>query len=72
VDLSIPERDGPAVSYVIDHGFGTGEAPGSKPDYTEDPQCMWGWCILSLTSWVKHLPAGMLPTTHVHRLTYRV
>ncbi|GBM03066.1 hypothetical protein AVEN_14572-1 [Araneus ventricosus] len=26
--------------------------PGSKPDSTEDPSCLWAWCMLILT-WVK-------------------
>ncbi|GBN21807.1 hypothetical protein AVEN_197843-1 [Araneus ventricosus] len=30
--------------------------PGSRPDST----CMWSWCTLNLTSWVKCLFAGVV------------
>ncbi|GBM68364.1 hypothetical protein AVEN_198816-1 [Araneus ventricosus] len=29
--------------------------PGSKPDFTDDPWCMWANCMLNLMLWVKHL-----------------
>ncbi|GBN35686.1 hypothetical protein AVEN_236260-1 [Araneus ventricosus] len=32
-------------------------AVGSKPDSAEYPSCMWAWCTLNLTSWVKRPPA---------------
>ncbi|GBM63395.1 hypothetical protein AVEN_82250-1 [Araneus ventricosus] len=35
------------------------EVPGSNPDSTEDPRCMWAWCTLNLSSWVKRPPAGV-------------
>ncbi|GBN91452.1 hypothetical protein AVEN_14731-1 [Araneus ventricosus] len=31
--------------------------PGSKPDSTEDPPCLWARCTLNL-AWVKRASAG--------------
>ncbi|GBL91671.1 hypothetical protein AVEN_71325-1 [Araneus ventricosus] len=33
--------------------------PSSKPDSTNDPSCMWVWCMLNLTSRVKLPSAGV-------------
>ncbi|GBL69834.1 hypothetical protein AVEN_184271-1 [Araneus ventricosus] len=36
--------------------FRVRKVPGSKPNSTEDPQCMWAWRTLDSTSWVKRTP----------------
>ncbi|GBO43090.1 hypothetical protein AVEN_3608-1 [Araneus ventricosus] len=33
--------------------------PGSKPESSKQPPCMWAWCTLRLASWVKRPPAGV-------------
>ncbi|GBN72886.1 hypothetical protein AVEN_115687-1 [Araneus ventricosus] len=34
--------------------------PGSEPDLTENPLCIWAWCTLNLTSSVKRPPTGVV------------
>ncbi|GBO27137.1 hypothetical protein AVEN_88057-1, partial [Araneus ventricosus] len=29
-------------------------------DSAEDSRCMWVWCTLNLTSWVKRPPTGVV------------
>ncbi|GBM91345.1 hypothetical protein AVEN_6997-1 [Araneus ventricosus] len=38
---------------VVRYRFRGQTVPGSKPDSTEDPQCMWAWWALNLTSLIK-------------------
>ncbi|GBM06923.1 hypothetical protein AVEN_147858-2-1, partial [Araneus ventricosus] len=38
---------------LVEPCFRSRWTPGSKPDPTEDPPCLWASCTFNLT-WVKH------------------
>ncbi|GBO06008.1 hypothetical protein AVEN_155700-1 [Araneus ventricosus] len=49
-------------SWGIEYGlrFQSQRVPGTKPDSTQDPPCMWAVCIFNDEYWVERPPAGVM------------